>query len=754
MRPEGGAEQALRRVRCCIARAMLGAASPDVRLGDVTLHPHQKQALSRIQELLERDHVAILADETGLGKTYVALAAARAYERVLIIAPASLRSLWTEALARSQQQADIVSLELLSRRGSGGICRPTLVIVDEAHHLRTPATRRYGAVATLCDSASLLLLTATPVQNRRGDLVAQLALRLGDVASSRTDEELAQYIVRRSSGDLAHFPALDGPHWIRPAMDDDVLDALRALPSPLPASDEGSAGELVLYSLLRQWASSRAALVAALRRRIARATAMRSSLESGRWPSRRDLAAWSCAEDAVQLALPELISPRAHPASRANLAQLVHAVGAHESALRALLDRLRTTPDPDPDRAAAVRGIRARHAGARIIAFSQFAATVHGLGRLLAPDGGVAELTAGGARIVTGRTTREDVLAQFAPTCDARQAPAAERITLLVATDVLSEGLDLQAASVIVHLDLPWNPARLEQRVGRVRRLGSTHATVHAYAFAPPASSEQVLRVEQRLRAKLRIAGGMIGLGAFALPHSGTEPDARGPPEIASKTLACLEQWRADMVDAARPSLNGCCAAVLAPYAGLVALLRAEDRPLLVADLGCGVTADSGSVSVGVHALAGQPVAVDQAEIRCALASLERWWASRRGRRALALGSVSGARVRRCLTRKIATLIAATARHELSRVAALASRAQMLTRAPLGASGERALESLARAAIADEPWLRAVAALGESRSRSTGAGGGSPFSGSPSEMAVLALVVLRAVDGATGGPEP
>ena len=115
MRPEESAEQALRSVRSCIARTMLGAASPDVRLGDVTLHPHQKQALSRIQELLARDRVAVLADETGLGKTYVALAAARAYERVLIITPASLRSLWSEALLRIQQRADIISLELLSR---------------------------------------------------------------------------------------------------------------------------------------------------------------------------------------------------------------------------------------------------------------------------------------------------------------------------------------------------------------------------------------------------------------------------------------------------------------------------------------------------------------------------------------------------------------------------------------------------------------------------------------------------------------
>src|SRR5688572_10824059 len=75
----------------------------------------------------------------------------------------------------------------------------------------------------------------------------------------------------------------------------------------------------------------------------------------------------------------------------------------------------------------------------------------------------------------------------------------AERIDLLLSTDVLSEGVGLQDASVVVHLDLPWTPARLEQRTGRIARLGSRHATVAVYAIAPPASAEAPLDVERRL---------------------------------------------------------------------------------------------------------------------------------------------------------------------------------------------------------------------------------------------------------------
>jgi superfamily II DNA/RNA helicase len=89
---------------------------------------------------------------------------------------------------------------------------------------------------------------------------------------------------------------------------------------------------------------------------------------------------------------------------------------------------------------------------------------------------------------------------------------------LLITTDVLSEGLNLQEASVVVHLDYPWNPARLDQRIGRVRRLGSRHHVVTVYALAPPAPAERLLRIDERLRDKLRVAQRTIGVAGHILP--------------------------------------------------------------------------------------------------------------------------------------------------------------------------------------------------------------------------------------------
>src|SRR5262249_42506879 len=233
------------------------------------------------------------------------------------------------------------------------------------------------------------------------------------------------------------------------------------------------------------------------------------------------------------------------------------------------------------------------------------------------PNGGVAELTARGARTAGGRLSRRDVLAQLAPSCGADPTPRAERISLLLATDVLSEGLDLHGASVVVHLDLPWNPARLEQRVGRVRRMGSPHSTVFAYALAPPASAEHLLRVEARLRAKLGVAHDLIAVGSRVIPAPENARTSPGRAEISSEALQRLERWRghgACSAPSSRPASAAAqipCAAVTAHRAGFLALIADEDSPILVARFDGAVTLEVRVINECVRALDGVPAPVD-----------------------------------------------------------------------------------------------------------------------------------------------
>jgi len=747
-------EACVRSVRALIAYRMLAPDPREPPLGDVELRPGQLAVLVRLRTLLARHRGAMLAEQAGVGKTFVAAAVARRYRHVIVVAPASLRTMWEAALRRTSVLGRFHSFERLSRaQFPVDTDQVDLVVIDEAHHVRTPATRRYAAVAALCDRAAVLLLSATPVQNRRDDLSAQLALFLGDAAWTMKDDELAHFVVRRAADSLdARMPAVQGPHWIHLPGEDDVLDSIVSLPPPVPGADEGDGGALVVYGLLRQWASSRAAFVEALRRRIARAAALCAALESGRWPSRRELHVWSYADGAMQLAFPELVSAGGELGT---MAELLPAVRRHEAALVALLAMVRQHADPDDARANALRDIRARHQGARIIAFSEYRETVRALARRLLGDGGIAELTATSARVAGGRVTRREVLAHLAP--GASLPPPGERIQVVVTTDVLSEGLDLQGASVVVHLDLPWNPARLEQRVGRIRRVGSPHAAVWTYALAPPAASERVLRVEERLRRKLRLAGRMIGSGIAVLPtttilqSTSFEPRA-GAAEATSDTLGMLATWSdvrltPELMEMACTAI----AAVVAPHEGLLALLEEESGPLLVADAGSGPTLDAHVVARVARLAAGRARAVDREEVESAIARLAAWWNERRGRRSLTMHSARGSRVRARLSARIDMLLTAVPRHERARVSDLASRARVALRLPLPIASERALAAHATAAAVDESWLRQLVDIAAERQMAIDRTV-SPFDGraesirsgsSPSSLPLVALVLVR-----------
>jgi superfamily II DNA or RNA helicase len=154
-------------IRRAIARALVGQARADARrathaaplesantvatLGEIELFPHQRGAVAQLRGVLQQHHVAVLADEVGLGKTFVALALARGYEHACVIAPAALLPMWRAAL---QQAADTTtslhSLHAYSRASrapqwSARTHHPSvppsriLVIIDEAHHVRRPS---------------------------------------------------------------------------------------------------------------------------------------------------------------------------------------------------------------------------------------------------------------------------------------------------------------------------------------------------------------------------------------------------------------------------------------------------------------------------------------------------------------------------------------------------------------------------------------------------------------------------------------
>jgi len=117
-----------------------------------------------------------------------------------------------------------------------------------------------------------------------------------------------------------------------------------------------------------------------------------------------------------------------------------------------------------------------------------------------------------GSRGGKDEETRARVLGRFAPETAGLDSGRND-YDLLLTTDVLSEGVNLQQAGRVVSYDLPWNPMRIVQRHGRIDRIGSKHSRVYLDSFFPSKSLDRLLELEDRLRRKLRQADAAVGTG-------------------------------------------------------------------------------------------------------------------------------------------------------------------------------------------------------------------------------------------------
>ena len=707
----------------------------DARLGDIVLRDHQREAAARLRRAIDRFGGALLADEVGLGKTYTALAAMRRDNALLIVAPASLVAMWRDALDRSRVHADIVSFETLSRRDPAAQAHWDAVIIDEAHHARNPVTRRFAHLASLTRASRVLLLSATPVHNTIRDLGAVLSLFLGSRAERLSEAEIAACVVRRTRADVRgiSLPGRASPVWCDVQGSPDVLQALLDVPPPCPPRDGGDAGALVTLSLVRAWASSEAALRAALRRRVSRAESLADALRAGRYPSRAELRAWVVGDDATQLAFPELVSD---PMSE-NTNHLLHSVDAHAAGARRALSALSASDGAmDDQRCRILREIRSRHAGDRIIVFSQFADTVREVFARLRADGGVASVTANGAVVAGGPLTRSQVLSKFAPVASSSRAPSrAEAIEVLIATDLLSEGLNLQDAAVVVHLDLPWTTARLTQRLGRIWRIGSQHARVSEYAIAPPAAADQLLRIVQVLTRKAGAAWSAIGepflpLLASRAQSSGTQaPLDRMQAAEALRTLirswsdSSLEPWAAtgSSAGAARgPDTTIVVAGARAPIDGWIAAVEVGGEPQLVAARSAGeATADPRCVLEVARASEGPGCLAAPARVERVMREFDAYLDASRAAADAGVAAV-GSRARAIASSRIGALAAAAPPHRRPAVSQLAVAARSAVAASRSAGAERLLAALVapragdEGADAAEAWLERVIEVTES----------------------------------------
>jgi superfamily II DNA or RNA helicase len=429
----------------------------------------------------------LLADEVGLGKTIEAGMVLKEYllrgmvESVLVLTPASLVGQWREefetkfdiacatthdALLRSDparfwaQERVIASLALARRSEHAAHIAGRsfdLVIVDEAHHLRDRASQSYRLVDAL-NKRFLLLLSATPVQNDLTELYNILTLLKPGIFKTPKEFRAAHVTPGKP-----HQPA--NPERLRELMRGAMVRNTRAVVAlKLPRRHaatirvDGAETERTAYHAL-----------AAAARRLAAEGANRLALQH--------LLGAAGSSPAAAAGAVRRFSGRHIDAAWHALAQSFASVGTGGKEA-ALIDLLRRNP------------------GEKKLVFVHYRDTLEHLAGLLVREGFAFARFEGG---LSG------------PAKDAAIAAFRDQVPVLLCTESGGEGRNIQFCNTLINFDVPWNPMAIEQRIGRIDRIGQQREVFVFNLVTRGTLEEQILHLLDEKISMFELVVGEVG---------------------------------------------------------------------------------------------------------------------------------------------------------------------------------------------------------------------------------------------------
>ena len=606
------------------------------------LYRFQRDAVIGAIDKIERFGGCIIADSVGLGKTFEGLAVIKYYElrnqRVLVLCPKRLRDNWTlyrrssdirNVLSADRFHYDVLNHTDLSRESghSGEIDLSyvnwgnyDLVVIDESHNFRNKNahrehdTRYDQLMKRIVQSGvktRVLMLSATPVNNRLADLKNQIAFategrddalqkqgiqsiettvrraqaqfnawlkapeaertpaRLMDMIGfdyfklldlltiARSRKHIQKYYGTEESGTFPNrlvpknikadvdvqrqFPAVRDindeirqlnlsayavmryvfPHK-KAAYERRYATSIRGGESTFRQADrEESLIHLLRVNMLKRMESSVVSFGLTVERQLGAVDDLLEQLERQQETAGEELSPDDLSEDDVALeplTIGSKIKVLLADVDRIKWAQELREDQERLSSLLAEAERIA------PERDAKLQELKSfilgkcsspfNEGNRKLLVFTAFADTADYLYRELAPwakaelgvDSGL--VTGTGHNRSTLPRLRADftgVLTAFSPRSKERPAQLASdgNIDLLIATDCISEGQNLQDCDTVVNYDIHWNPVRIIQRFGRIDRLGSCNAAIQLVNFWPNMELEEYIGLEQRVTGRM-----------------------------------------------------------------------------------------------------------------------------------------------------------------------------------------------------------------------------------------------------------
>ena len=439
--------------------------------------PYQLDAAARV--LRHMQGRAILADEVGLGKTIEAglvlseLRLRGLAGRTLVLAPAGLVGQWREELERKFALPCLVPSTGSFRAPREGGPHPIvvaslaaarrdplraelteaswdLVVADEAHRLKNPRSAS-GRLARSLRARYLLLLTATPIENRLADLFHLASLvRPGALGTA------SEFRARHGGGDgraARHVSSLQltlRELMVRHRRSQISVMMPRRLAETVRVAPHASEAELYGSISQRVRAEARDA-------GPARLLALRSVQQlAGSSP-------WACVPSLAKVGWDDLAEQAAAVPGSGKAAVLVELLKRH------------------------------RQHEEKVVVFTASRQTLGRLAALLGEHG----LEAASYHGSLARAQKDAAIAAFAGS-----------IPILLSTEAAGEGRNLQFCHTMINFDLPWNPMRIEQRLGRIHRIGQQHDVVLTNLVARGTLEERLLAV---LQAKINLFELVVG---------------------------------------------------------------------------------------------------------------------------------------------------------------------------------------------------------------------------------------------------
>ncbi|HAS59743.1 MAG TPA: helicase, partial [Algoriphagus sp.] len=528
---------------------------------------YQNQAAIQAKKILETYNGVFLADVVGLGKTFItALLLQQLRGRTLVVCPPVLKEYWKDSLfdfgIRSFEVESLGKLEYIIKKG---LEKYDYIVVDEAHRFRNENTQSYANLLDICRGKKVILVTATPLNNKVDDIFAQLKLFQAPknstipgvpnlekfFASLRTklaklekdDPEYKKLIkevsedirngilryvmVRRTRSDVMTyfqgdmkkqgltFPDLDNPQKIVYEYEGELEEIFkktilklhqftysRYTPllyyignktlSEFEKQQQRNVGGFMKGILVKRLESSFYAFRQSVDRFIISYEKFIEMYHAGTIYISKKVDVYDLIEsDNIEKLEGFVDDEKAHKYDSKDFKKEFVAKLEFDLEILRSVQKLWKKVDSDPKLEQFIHDLKNTTAlkSNKLVVFTESKETGDYIYEALIKEfpNQVMFYSSKGGRHSNDTLTsnhvisRDLITANYDPNRKAKEQ--SKDLKILIATDVLAEGINLHRSNVLVNYDLPWNPTRVLQRAGRVNRLGSKFSKVHIFNF-------------------------------------------------------------------------------------------------------------------------------------------------------------------------------------------------------------------------------------------------------------------------------